>query len=60
MDFGEKVCKKIDFWIDKAVKKLKKVKKYVILYIEIQYKYCFINVYIVFLYMEKERVKCWH
>ena len=33
VDFSEKVCKKIDFWIGKAVKKLKKVKKYVILYI---------------------------
>lgn len=34
MDFSEKVCKKIDFWIAKAVKKLKKVKKYVILYLK--------------------------
>lgn len=34
MDSGEKICKKIDFWIAKAVKKLKKVKKYVILYLK--------------------------
>lgn len=34
MDFSEKVCKKIDFWIAKAVKKLKKLKKYVILYLK--------------------------
>lgn len=34
MDSGEKICKKIDFWIAKAVKKLKKLKKYVILYLK--------------------------
>lgn len=27
MDSGEKVCKKIDFWIIKTAKKLKKIKK---------------------------------
>ena len=44
MDSGEKICKKIDFWIAKAVKKLK---KYVILYIVdyISVSYTHLDVY---------------
>ena len=55
MDSGEKICKKIDFWIAKAVKKLK---KYVILY-TVDYIYIDSVLY-GFLYIEKERAKCWH
>lgn len=51
----KKSVKKIDFWIAKAVKKLK---KYVILYI-VDYIYIDSVLY-GFLYIEKERAKCWH
>ena len=56
MDYGEKVCKKIDFWIGKAVKKLKKMKKYVILYVENNI-YIVLSMYILFFYIRRKRAQ---
>lgn len=61
MDFGEKVCKKIDFWIANLIEKNKKICDTI--YSQL-YIHGLINIYIVivlysFLYIEKEREKCW-